>query len=90
MAGLGSSNWESALAYLIELGRQPQMAAQLPAYLHNKDANIRQRLCTVMMYVGGASAIAPLEQASHDSNNAVAAQALRALRAVHARTSSTT
>jgi len=90
VAGLGSSAWESALAYLIELGRQPQMAAQLPAYLHNKDADIRERLCTVLMYTGDASTIAPLEQASHDSNNAVAAQALRALRAVHARTSGTT
>ena len=90
VAGLGSSNWESALAYLIELGRQPQMAAQLPSYLHNKDADIRQRLCAVLMYVGDASSVAPLEQASKDSNNAVAAQALRALRAVHARTSSTT
>ena len=89
VAGLGSSNWESAVAYLIELGRQPQIAAQLPAYLHNKDADIRQRLCTVLMYVGDASSVAPLEQASKDSNNAVAAQALRALRAVHARTSST-
>jgi HEAT repeat protein len=90
VAGLGSSNWQPALAYLIELGGNPQVATQLPTYLSNKDANIRERLCTVLMYVGNARSVAPLEQASKDSSNAVAAEALRALRAVRSRTSSTT
>ncbi len=89
VAGLGSSNWQPALAYLIELGGDPQVATQLPTYLHNKDANIRQRLCTVLMFVGNAASVAPLEQASKDSNNDVAAQALRALRAVRTRTGTT-
>ena len=89
VAGLGSSNWQPALAYLIELGRDPQVATHLPTYLNNKDANIRQRLCTVLMFVGNAASVAPLEQASKDSNNDVAAQALRALRAVRTRAGTT-
>jgi HEAT repeat protein len=89
VAGLGSSNWQPALAYLIELGRDPQVATQLPTYLHDKDANIRRRLCTVLMFVGNAASVAPLEQASKDSNNDVAAEALRALRAVRSRTGAT-
>lgn len=89
VAGLGSSNWQPALAYLIELGGDPQVATQLPTYLSNKDANIRQRLCTVLMYVGNTASVAPLEQASKDSNNTVASEALRALRAVRSRTGTT-
>jgi HEAT repeat protein len=71
---------------LIELGGDPQVATQLPTYLHNKDANIRQRLCTALIFVGNAASVAPLEQASKDSNSNVAAEALRALRAVRSRT----
>jgi HEAT repeat protein len=52
-------------------------------------ANIRRRLCTVLMYVGNAASVAPLEQASKDSNNDVAAEALRALRVVRARAGTT-
>jgi HEAT repeat protein len=89
VAGLGSSNWQPALAYLVELGANPSVATQLPTYLSNKDANIRQRLCTVLMYVGEASSVAPLEQASKDSNSAVSGEALRALRAVRSRTGTT-
>lgn len=90
VAGLGSRNWESALAYLVELGQDPQIATQLPTYLHNKDADIRRRLCTVLMHTGDASSIAPLEEASKDSNSDVAAEALRALRAIRARTARAT
>ena len=89
VAGLGSSNWQPALAYLIELGRNPQVATQLPTYIHNPDANVRRRLCTVLMYVGNAASVSPLEQTSKDSNNDVAAEALRALRAVRTRTGTT-
>jgi HEAT repeat protein len=89
VAGLGSSNWQPALAYLIELGSDPRVATQLPTYLHDKDANIRRRLCTVLMFIGNAASLAPLEQASKDSNNDVAAEALRALRAVRTRTGTT-
>ena len=90
VAGLGSRSWESAFAYLVELGHDPQIATQLPTYLHNKDADIRRRLCTTLMCTGDASSVGPLEEASKDSNNDVAAEALRALRAVRARTSGTT
>jgi HEAT repeat protein len=90
VAGLGSRNWDSALTYLVELGHDPQIITQLPGYLHNKDANIRRRLCTALMYAGNTSSIAPLEEASKDSNSDVAAEALRALRAIRARTSGTT
>jgi HEAT repeat protein len=89
VAGLGSSYWQQALTYLIELGGNPQVATQLPTYLNNKDADIRRRLCTVLVYVGNAASVAPLEQASKDSNNDVAAEALRALRAVRTRTGTT-
>ncbi len=87
VAGLGSKNWQSALAYLIELGRDPHVTTQLATYLKNKNVDVRRRLCTVLMYTGNASSVTPLEQASHDSNSDVAAEALRALRAVRARSS---
>jgi HEAT repeat protein len=90
VAGLGSRNWDSALAYLVELGQDPQIVTQFPGYLHSEDANIRRRVCTVLMYAGDASSIAPLEEETKDSNNDVAAEALRALRAVRARTSGKT
>ena len=90
IAALGSRNWEPAQAYLVELGQDPQMVSQWPGYLHNKNADIRRRLCTVLMYAGNTSSIVPLEEASKDSNGDVAAEALRALRAIRARASEKT
>lgn len=75
-----------ARAYLIELARDPQFLAKLYPYLKNSDAGVRRKLCVVLMYSGDRSSLGPLEQLSHDSNGDVAAAALRARRAILART----
>lgn len=85
---LGSSRGDSAQTYLAELARKPQFLAKLYPYLDNHDAGVRRRLCTVLMYSGDASSVAPLEPLTRDSNSDVAAEAIRALRAVRSRTSS--
>jgi HEAT repeat protein len=83
---LDSERGENAQVYLTELARKPEFLAKLYPYLDNQDPVVRRRLCDVLMYSGDASSVAPLEKLSHDPNNDVAAEAIRALRAVRART----
>jgi HEAT repeat protein len=83
---LDSSRGDNAQIYLTELARKPEFLAKLYPYLDNQDSAVRRRLCDVLMYSGDASSVAPLEKLSHDPNNDVAAEAIRALRAVRART----
>lgn len=83
---LGSTRGDSAQNYLVELSRNPGMLSKLYPYMDNKDAGVRRRLCTVMMFSGDATSIDPLDRLSKDSNGDVAAEALRALRAIRART----
>ena len=88
--GLSSTlRGDVARSYLIELSRDPQMLARLYPFLNSRDANVRLRLCTVLMYNGDAASIPYLEQLSQDSKSEVATEALRALRAVRLRASST-
>lgn len=77
---------DTAQAYLAELARNPKYLQKLYPYLSNHDASIREQLAIVLMYSGDSTSIAPLEQLSRDSNGDVAAQALRALAAIRART----
>jgi HEAT repeat protein len=76
-----------AQAYLIELARNPALLPKLYSYMDSRDADVRRRLCNVLMYSGDKTSLAPLERASHDGNGDVAAAALRAMAAVRARTS---
>lgn len=84
--GLSSrSRGDVAQSYLIELARRKDLLAALYPYLNSKDADIRRRLCVVLMYSGDSSSISYLERLTHDRNNDVAAAALRALQSVRAR-----
>jgi HEAT repeat protein len=82
---LDSERGDNAQIYLTELARKPEFLAKLYPYLDNQDPVVRRRLCDVLMYSGDASSVAPLEKLTHDPNNDVAAEAIRALRAFRAR-----
>ena len=75
-----------AQSYLIELARQKNILSALYAYLHSGNAAIRRRLCTVLMYSGDASSLSYLQPLTRDQNSDVAAEAIRAERAIRART----
>jgi HEAT repeat protein len=87
VGSLSSTRGYTAQNYLQELAHNPSLLSKLLPYMDNKDAAVRRRLCTVMMYSGDATSIAPLERLSNDPNPDVAGESLRALRAVRARSS---
>ncbi len=72
--------------YLIDLTQNRRFLPTLYPYLKHKDAAVRRRLCTVLMYTGDSSSLGPLQALAHDENNDVAVQALRAARAIRTRT----
>jgi len=76
---------DTAQVYLVELSRKPEFLPKLYSYLNSNDATIRRRLAVVLVSTGDKTSLAPLEKLSHDSNNDVAAAALRALSATRAR-----
>lgn len=78
-----------ARSYLIELARNPKYLSMLYPFLSVHDATIRKNLCTVLVYSGNQSSIPYLERLSRDSDGDVAAEALRALRAIRYRSSGT-
>ncbi|MCL5005838.1 MAG: HEAT repeat domain-containing protein [Acidobacteria bacterium] len=84
--GSGSTN-DIAQSYLIELARRPGFLSKLYPYMDSRDAEVRRRLCNVLMYSGDSTSVQPLERASHDADGSVAAAALRALAAVRQRVS---
>lgn len=77
---------DAAQAYLTELSRNPEFLPKLYPYLNSNDATVRRRLAAVLVFTGDRTSIAPLEKLTHDSNSDVASAALRALRAIRART----
>jgi len=79
---------DTAQTYLIQLSQDPQFLPKLYPYLGDTNATIRRRLCAVLVYTGNQTSLEPLERLSHDKNNDVAVEALRALRAVRARNAS--
>lgn len=84
--GLGSRfRGDVVQSYLIELSRKPELRARLYPFLNSRDADVRRRLCTILMYNGDAASIEHLERLSQDSKTAVATEALRALRVVRMR-----
>ncbi len=83
---LGSGQEDAAQTYLVELARKPGFLSELYPYLNSRNADVRRRLCNVLMYDGNSTSIQPLEQLTHDPSSDVAAAALRALSAVRSRT----
>jgi len=83
---LGSRmNGDVAKSYFVELARKPGFLAQLYPYLDHRSSTVRMKLCDVLMASGDATSIPLLERLSRDSNGDVASEALRALRAIRAR-----
>ena len=86
--GLGSTlHGDVAESYLIELTRNAQFLPKLYPDLSSDNATVRKRLCTVLVFTGDRTSLEFLERLSHDKNNDVAIEALRALRAVRTRQS---
>jgi HEAT repeat protein len=78
---------DTAQVYIVELSHNPEFLPKLYSYLNSNDATIRRKLAVVLVTTGDQTSIAPLERLSRDSNNDVAAAALRALSATRARVS---
>jgi len=79
-----------AQAYLRELTREPHSPSLLYPYLNHSDAAVRKGLCSVLMFTGDQTSLPELERLSRGSDTDVATEALRAMRAIRARTSATT
>jgi hypothetical protein len=54
-------------------------------YLQSSSADVRKRLCTVLMFGGDQTSLDQLDRLSHDPNSDVAAEALQAKRGLRAR-----
>jgi len=74
-----------AVSYLRELSRDPKFLPKLYPFLSEQDATVRRKLCTVLMFTGNPASLEHLERLSHDPNNDVASEAIRAARAIRAR-----
>jgi HEAT repeat protein len=74
-----------AQPYLIELARTQGFLPKLYPYLQSPNADVRKRLCIVLMFSGDRTSLDQLDRLSHDPDGDVAAQALRAKRALRAR-----
>jgi len=72
------AKWDAAQPYLIELARIPGFLPKLYPYFQSSNADVRKRLCTVLMYGGDQTSLDQLDRLSHDPNSDVAAQALQA------------
>ena len=78
-----------ARPYLVELSRNPQFLPSLYPYLQSQDAQVRKRLCAVLMFSGDKTSLEELDRLSHDPDGEVVAEALRAKRAIRARLAAT-
>jgi len=76
---------DTAQPYLIELARISGFLPKLYPYLQSANADVRKRLCTVLMFGGDQTSLAQLDRLSHDPNSDVAAQALQAKSGLRAR-----
>jgi HEAT repeat protein len=79
------TRWDVAQPYLVELARNRAFLPRLYPYLQSPTTDVRMRLCTVLMFSGDATSLEQLDRLSHDRDGEVAAQALRAKRALRAR-----
>jgi HEAT repeat protein len=86
VSDLGSKiRGDVARSYLTELARNPSFLPKLYPYLQSRDAGVRKGLCTVLMYSGDQSSLAPLDGLGHDPDGDVIAEAVRAKRAIRGR-----
>jgi len=79
------THWDVAEPYLIELARIPGFLPKLYPYFQSPNADVRKRLCTVLMFGGDQTSLDQLDRLSHDPNSDVAAQALQAKNGLRAR-----
>jgi HEAT repeat protein len=79
------TQWDVAQPYLIELARTPGFLPKLYPYLQSPSADVRKRLCTVLMFGGDQTSFDQLDRLSHDPNSDVAAEALQAKSGLRAR-----
>ena len=79
------TQWDVAQPYLIELARTPGFLPKLYPYLQSSSADVRKRLCTVLMLGGDQTSLDQLDRLSHDPNSDVAAEALQAKSGLRAR-----
>ena len=79
------THWGVAQPYLIELARIPGFLPKLYPYFQSSNAEVRKRLCTVLMFGGDQTSLDQLDRLSHDPNSDVAAQALQAKNGLRAR-----
>ena len=79
------TQWDVAQPYLIELARTPGFLPKLYPYLQSSSADVRKRLCTVLMFGGDQTSLDQLDRLSHDPNSDVAAEALQSKSGLRAR-----
>jgi len=79
------TRWDVAQPYLIELTRTPGFLPKLYPYLQSPNADVRKRLCAVLMFGGDQTSLDQLDRLSHDPDGDVAAEALQAKRGLRAR-----
>ena len=79
------TRWDVAQTYLVELARTSGFLPKLYPYLQSSNAEVRKRLCTVLMFGGDQTSLAQLDRLAHDPNSDVAARALQAKRGLRAR-----
>jgi HEAT repeat protein len=79
------TQWDVAQPYLIELARTPGFLPKLYPYLQSSSADVRKRLCTVLMFGGDQTSFDQFDRLSHDPNSDVAAEALQAKSGLRAR-----
>ncbi|HKW98734.1 MAG TPA: HEAT repeat domain-containing protein [Bryobacteraceae bacterium] len=83
---LDSASWRGvAYAYLIELARNPALRPPLYHALDNGTKDEKVYLARVLAHSGGKDSVPYLEKLSHDGDDQVAEEGLRALRTLKAR-----
>lgn len=74
-----------ARPFLIELARQPEVLAKLYEPLKNGSNDQKRNLAQVIAISGNAESLPHLEELTHDSNEEVAQEAIRAAKSLKAR-----
>ncbi len=83
---LNSAAWrETAAAYLVEAARRPAVLAALYQPIESGTRDEKVQLARILAVSGDASAVPWLDKLSHDADNTVAQEGLKALRTLRAR-----
>jgi len=84
ISGLNETYYhEQAEAYLLEIGSS--VVPELVKNLSNASADVRQRLCMVLGFIGDSSTIESLKPLLQDTNSSVVSEAALAIRRLNAR-----